>query len=221
MSKDLRIVIVGGGRVGYHTAQRLENRGHDLVIVEKDADRVQFLSDQYIASVIHGDGGRPSVLREAQLGRSDIIAGLTSCGAMTNMGICMTAQQIAPEIKTVARIDHGDHEEFEEIVDAVVYPEELAAHAAANDIIDVSGGGVRTIEEITDRLELVEIEVTENAPAAGKSLESVSFPRGAVVVAEQNTGAFPGPDMMLKPGVQYVLAVQTDVTNEVVRLLRG
>jgi trk system potassium uptake protein TrkA len=27
MSKDLRIVIVGGGPVGYHTAQRLDNRG--------------------------------------------------------------------------------------------------------------------------------------------------------------------------------------------------
>ncbi|MFB6242487.1 MAG: TrkA family potassium uptake protein [Halobaculum sp.] len=221
MSKDLRIVIVGGGRVGYHTAQRLHNRGHDLVIVEKDDDRVEFLSNQYIGSVIHGDGGRPSVLREAQLERSDVVAGLTSYGAMTNVGICMTAQRIAPNIKTVARIDHGEHEEFEEIVDAVVYPEELAAHAAANDIIDVSGGGVRTIEEITDRLELVEIEVTERAPAAGKSLAAVSFPRGAVVVVKQDTGVFPGPDMVLEPGVQYILAVQTDVTDEVIRLLRG
>lgn len=221
MSKDLRIVIVGGGRVGYHTAQRLDNRGHDIVIIEKDDDRVEFLSDQYIGSVVHGEGGRPSVLRQAQLERSDVIAGLTSYGTMTNVGICMTAQRIAPEIKTVARIDHGDHEEFEEIVDAVVYPEELAANAATNDILDVGGGGVRTIEEITDRLELIQIEVAERAPAAGKSLEAVSFPRGAVVVAEQRTGAFPGPDMVLEPGVQYILAVQTDVTDEVVRLLRG
>jgi trk system potassium uptake protein TrkA len=37
-SKDLRIVIVGGGHVGYHTAERLSNRGHDIVIIEKDED---------------------------------------------------------------------------------------------------------------------------------------------------------------------------------------
>lgn len=221
MSSDLRIVIVGGEHVGYHTAQRLNNRGHDVIIIEKDEDRVDFLSDQYIASVIHGDGGRPSVLREARLEQSDVIAALTSYGAMTNLGICMTAQRIAPDIKTVARIDHGDHEEYEEMVDDVVYPEELAAHAAANDIIDVSGGGVRTIEEITTQLELIEIEVAEGAPAAGKSLEAVSFPRGALVVAEQSTGSFPGPDMVLEPGIQYILAVRTDVTDEVVRLLRG
>lgn len=221
MSRDLRIVIVGGEHVGYHTAQRLDNRGHDVIIIEKDEDRVEFLSDQYIASVIQGDGGRPSVLREARLEQSDVIAALTSHGAMTNLGICMTAQWIAPDIKTVARIDHGDHEEYEEMVDAVVYPEELAAHAAANDIIDVSGGGVRTIEEVTNQLELIEIEVAEGAPAAGKSLEAVSFPRGSLVVAEQSTGSFPGPDMVFEPGIQYILAVRTDVTDEVVRLLRG
>lgn len=221
MSKDLRIVVVGGGHVGFQTARRLHARGHDVVIVEKDPDRVEFLTDQYVATVIQGDGGRPSILRETQPGKSDVVAALTDYGAMTNIGICMTAQRIAPEVKTVARIDHGDHEEYEEMVDAAVYPEALAAHAAANEVIDVSDGGVRTIEEVTETLELVEIEVAEGAPAAGKRLESVALPRGAVVVADQHSGEFPGPGTVLEPGNQYILAVQTAVADEVVRLLRG
>lgn len=221
MSKDLRVVIVGGGHVGYHAAERLGRRGHNIVIIEKDPDRVEFLSDQYVASVIQGDGGRPSVLRQAKLGRSDVIAALTAYGAMTNLGICMTAQRIAPSIKSVARIDHGDDEEFEEMVDAVVYPGKLAANAAANEVIKVSGGGVRTIEEVTSSLELIEITVAEEAPAAGKTLEAVSLPRGALVVTDLQSGAFPGPETVLEPGRQYVLAVQTAVTDEVVRLLRG
>lgn len=221
MNKDLRIVIVGGGRVGYHTAEQLANRGHDLVLVEEDEDRAAFLSDQYLATVINGDGGRPSVLEEAQLERSDVVAALTGAGATANVGICMTAQQIAPDIDTVARVDHDTDDEFDALVDAVVYPERLAANMAANDIIDVSGGGVRTMTELTDRLELVSIEVAEDAPAADRSLEAVALPRGALVVADPNTGSFPGPDTVLEPGVRYVLAVQTDVTGEVVRLLRG
>lgn len=221
MSNDLRVVIVGGGHVGYHTAKRLDRRGHDVLIVEKDDDRVAFLNDQYVATVVHGEGGRPSILREARLERADVVAALTSYGSMTNLGICMTAQRIAPEIRTVARIDHGDEEEYEEMADAVVYPEELAAHAAANEVIAVSDGGVRTIEEMTDKLELVEITVAEGAPAAGKTLEAVSFPRGALVVAEQGSGEFPVPETVLEPGVGYILAVQAAVTDEVVRLLRG
>ncbi|SDX76179.1 potassium channel family protein [Halobellus clavatus] len=218
---DLRVVIVGGKHVGYHTARRLDNRGHDVVIIEKDEDRADFLSDQYIASVIHGDGGRPSILRQADLARSDVLASLTSYGAMTNLGICMTGQRIAPDIRTVARIDHGDDEEYEEMVDAVVYPEELAAYAAANEVIKISDGGVRTIEEITDDLELMEITVSENAPVAGKTLEAVSLPRGAVVVADNESDQFPGPDTVFEPGRAYILAVRTGVTDEVVRLLRG
>jgi trk system potassium uptake protein TrkA len=58
MGADLRVVILCRGHVSYHTARRLHNRGHDSV--EKDEDRVEFLSDQYIATVIQGDGGRPS-----------------------------------------------------------------------------------------------------------------------------------------------------------------
>lgn len=221
MGTDLRVVIVGGGHVGYHTAHRLANRGHDVVIIEKDEDRVEFLSDQYIATVIHGDGGRPSILRQADLKRADVLASLTNYGAMTNIGICMTGQRIAPDARTVARIDHGDDEEYEEMVDAVVFPEELAAHAAANEVIDVSDGGVRTIEEVSDDLELVEITVSRDAPVAGKTLEAVALPRGAVVVADKTSGPFPGPDTVLAPGGQYVLAVKADVTDEVVRLLRG
>ena len=221
MPQDLRVVIVGGGHVGYHTAVRLENRGHDVVIVEKDEDRVDFLTDQYVATVIHGQGGRPSVLRQTGLERSDVVAALTDYGAMTNLGICMTAQRIAPDVRTVARIDHGDDDEFGEMVDAVVYPEELAAHAAANEVIQVSGGGVRTIEEVTADLELTEVRVEPGAPAAGKSLESVSFPRGALVVTDTRTSEFPTPETVLEPGVRYVLAVHADVADEVVRLLRG
>jgi len=221
MRKDLRVVVVGGGHVGYNTAEALHNRGHDVVVVEQDAERVEFLNDSYVATVIHGDGGRPDVLRQADLDRSDVVAALTDRGTMTNLGICATAERIAPEIHTVARTDQPEEPEFHEMVDAAVYPGKLAANAAANQVIQVSGGGVRTIEQVTADLELVEIEIDPGAPAAGKRLEEVAFPRGAVVVADEHRGQFPGPDTVLEPGWPYVLAVPTSVTDEVVRLLRG
>jgi len=221
MSTDLRVVIVGGHHVGYHAAEHLDDRGHDVVIVEKDRDRVEYINDQYVATVIHGDGGRPSVLRQAGLERSDVVAALTGYGAMTNLGICMTAERIAPEVKTVARIDHGDTEEYGGMADAIVYPEQLAAHTAVNEITAVAGGGVRTIERVTGSLELVEVTVAEGAPAAGKRLADISFPRGALVVADCETEQLPGPDIELRPGCRYILAVQASVSDEVMQLLRG
>jgi len=221
MSADLRVVIVGGQHVGYHAARRLSDRGHDVVVVEKDRERVEFLSEQYDATVIHGDGGRRSILRQAGLDRSDIVAALTGYGAMTNIGICAMATEIEPDIGTVARIDHGDREEYAGLVDRVVYPEELAAHAATNEIVHVAGGGVRTIEQVTGDLTLLELTVAADAPVAGRELRDVAFPRGAVVVAGRDSNQLPGPEMVLEPGFRYVVAVKTDISDEVVRLLRG
>jgi trk system potassium uptake protein TrkA len=221
MSVDLRVVVVGGQHVGYHAARQLSDRGHDVVIIEKDRDRVEFLSDQYDATIIQGDGGRQSILRQAGLGRSDVIAALTGYGAMTNIGICMMATKIEPDIGTVARIDHGDRDEYTGMVDQVVYPEELAAHAATNEIVHVAGGGVQTVEEVTGDLTLLELTVSGDAPVADRELREVAFPKGAVVVAGRDSNQLPGPDMVLEPGLRYLVAVRSTISDEMVRLFRG
>lgn len=40
-------------------------------------------------------------------------------------------------------------------------------------------------------------------------------------MTDTRTGEFPTAETVLEPGVRYVLAVQTSVTDEVVQLLRG
>jgi trk system potassium uptake protein TrkA len=221
MAEDLRVVIVGGQHVGYHAARHLSERGHDIVIIEKDRDRVAFLSEQYDATIIQGDGGRQSILRQADLGRSDVLAALTGYGAMTNIGICTMAADLEPDIGTVARIDHGERDEYTGLVDQVVYPEELAAHAATNEIIHVAGGGVQTVEEVTGDITVLELTVAGDAPVAGRELSAVAFPRGAVVVAGRDSNQLPGPEMVLEPGFRYLVTVRTDISDEVVRLFRG
>ncbi|MFB6126533.1 MAG: TrkA family potassium uptake protein [Halolamina sp.] len=220
MSEDLRVVIVGGQHVGFHAAKQLDDHGHDVTIIEKDERRAEYLSDQYVATVIQGDGGRPGVLRQADLDRADAVAALTGYGAMTNVGICAVARTIDSEVNTVARIDHGETEEYDDVVDAVVYPERLAAYEATNEILNVTSGGVRTLEQGAPGLELLEVTVAEDAPAAGKRLADVSFPRGAVVIADYESQTV-GPDMELRAGYRYLVGVQSGVSDETIRLLRG
>jgi len=220
MSKDLRVIIAGGGHVGFHAAEHLDQRGHDVVIVEKDGDRCEYLQDQYVATLIEGDATRPGVLRQAQPERSDVIASMIGGATGTNIGVCMTAQRLAPDIRTVARIDHGG-DEYDEMVDAVVYPERLAAHDATNEVIRVAGGGVRTIEQVDEDLELLEVEVTADAPAANKRSSDVHFPRGSLVIQHRGEDRLAAGDTVLEPGERYVVATNPESSDELVRLLRG
>ncbi|MFB6361828.1 MAG: TrkA family potassium uptake protein [Halobacteriales archaeon] len=221
MSVDLRAIIVGGGHVGYHMAELLDSRGHDVVIIEADKERCRFLNDQYVATVIEGDATRPSVLRQAQPERSDVIASMIGDSVGTNIFICSTAESMNPDIDTVARIDQGDQEEYEDMVDGVIFPEELAAHSAANEVIQVCGGGVRTIEEFSEHLELLEIEVTEESPAANKRFDEIGFPRGSVIIQRRDDKELATGETVLAPGVRYLVAVNPEASNELMRLMRG
>jgi trk/ktr system potassium uptake protein len=60
----LRIVFIGAGTLTRATTKRLLSEGHEVVIVEKDAEVIEELSDEYDCSFVHGDGSRPSILAD-------------------------------------------------------------------------------------------------------------------------------------------------------------
>ena len=126
-TQDLNILIVGGGRVGLRTAQTLDNRGHDITIIERDADRSSDAADRYIATVIEGDATRPSILQQANLDAIDVIAALTA-DLGTNLSVCLTAERYGSPIRTIMRrTDTDDDNEYADLVDTTVFPERAGA----------------------------------------------------------------------------------------------
>jgi trk system potassium uptake protein TrkA len=210
-------VIAGGGEMGVRTAELLSDRGHDVVIVEADHDRCQELADAYLATIIEGDAARPETLRQTQPTRSDVVAALTN-DETTNFAVCMAAQRMAPQVRTVMRVDGTPDDLYEEYVDGLVFPERLGARAATNEI---AGSGVRTIEDVAGNVEIVEVEITEEAPVAGKRLDEVRLPRGSLIIVDYRGDRIGGPDTVLEVGNRYVVAVESDVADEVMNLMRG
>lgn len=213
----LDIIIAGGGRVGFETATLLGNRDHNVTVVEPDGDRCDSLADEYVATIIRGDASDPDILRQTDVERSDVIAGLTGEPGL-NLAVCMEAKQMQPEIRTVARIDNRDQEGYGQFVDETVFPESAGAHTAANEI---EGSDVRTLADVTGTLDIMEIRVKEGAPAAGKALRSVRFPSGTLVISDDDGERVARPETTLAPGKRYVIAVEPDVVDEVLNLLRG
>ena len=217
MPTNLRVVIAGGGEVGLRTARLLDDRGCTVVLVESDPERCAALSEEYVATVIEGDASRPGVLRQANLADSDVLAALTH-HEPTNFAVCQAARAMA-DLRTVMRVERDPDELYVEFVDGVVFPEHHGARVAANHI--VGGVGVRTIEEVTGDLEIMEVEVDDDAPAAGRRLDQVRLPRGSLIVSDAAGGRIGGPDTVLEAGDRYIVAVEAAVADEVLNLLRG
>lgn len=213
----LDTIIAGGGRVGFETTILLDGRGHDVTVVEPDGDRCDDIADEYVATVIRGDASDPDILRQADVSGSDVIAGLTGLPGL-NLAICMEAKQLNPEIRTVARIANRKQERYGQFVDETVFPEGAGARVAANEI---EGSDVRTLADVTGTLDIMEIRVEEGAPAAGKALSDVRFPSGTLVISDDDGERVARPETTLAPGKRYVIAVEPDVADEVMNLLRG
>ncbi|MDY6780805.1 MAG: TrkA family potassium uptake protein, partial [Halobacteria archaeon] len=192
------------------------DRGHNVVVIENDPERVERLSDEYIATIINGDATQPSVLRQAGLDKADAVAALTGVTG-DNLATCMVAEKITDDVATVMRTERDVGNEYSGFVDEIVYPE----RAGGRFVVNAIESGIQTIEGIGTEFEVMRVEVAQDAPVAGKKLSEVKFPRGSLVLSDEKGEGLAGPETVLEPGRSYVVAVESDVTDEVVNLMRG
>jgi len=73
----MRFVFVGGGTLSVLTARMLAGRRHEVVIIERSLEVIEQLQEELDVGVIHGDGSRPAILREADPETTDLLFCLT------------------------------------------------------------------------------------------------------------------------------------------------
>lgn len=73
----MRVVFIGGSELTRQTAQQLLKNHYEVVIVEKEKNRIDELSEMLDAGFIHGDGSKPAILHEADPAATDYLFCLT------------------------------------------------------------------------------------------------------------------------------------------------
>ena len=209
------VVIAGSGRVGHRVAEHFADRGRNVTVIDPDRDAVGAVDHDHI-EVLEGDATKPSVLRAAVTDRTEVVGALTD-KEDTNLVVCMAAKTFAPEVRTVARIRDRGGDEYGEYVDEVYFPERASVRAAVNAL---TGSDVRTIEEVTGDLEILDIRVGYDAPAAGRVVSEV-LPAGSVVIAETDGHVAVQHSTTLVEGRRYLIAADRDVVGEVIRQCTG
>ncbi|MEX2627573.1 MAG: Trk system potassium transporter TrkA [Ilumatobacteraceae bacterium] len=102
----MHVVIVGGGEVGWHLAERLQAEQHDVVLIEIDERIARSIGEALDIQVLVGNACHPSVLLEAGAERAALIAGVTQNDEV-NLIVSLLAKQFGVE-RTVVRIQSDD-----------------------------------------------------------------------------------------------------------------
>ena len=214
MTDTEHVVVAGGGRVGHRVARHFADRGRRVTVI--DTDPGASASTVGDVEYVMGDATKPPVLREALTEDTTVLGALTD-REDTNLAVCMAASRLQPGIRTVARIEEEEGDEYTEYVDEVYFPERASVKAAVNAI---TGSDVRTLEGVTGDLELLDVRVDYDAPAAGEVVED-ALPEGSVVVARTDGHVAVQHSTKLVAGRRYVVAADPDVADVVLRQLRG
>jgi len=169
----MKILIVGAGEVGSHLATLLSREEQDIVLVDRDAAKLDPLDAKYNLLTICGSPTSFATLREARAGKCDLFVAVTPFET-DNITACAIAKSMGAK-KTVARIDNfeymmDEHRAFfrEHGVDSVIYPEYYAAREI---LIALNHTWVRHWFEMWNgELILIGVKLRDNASIVGMKL---------------------------------------------------
>ena len=100
----MKVVVVGGGKVGFYLAQTLMEHGHEPHLIEKDKKTCARVADMLDIPIICGDGTMIDVLNSAGINDADALIGVTGQDE-NNLIACQLAKRCDVR-RTVARVNN-------------------------------------------------------------------------------------------------------------------
>ncbi len=207
-----KVMIVGGGMVGFYLAARLEGMGFDLKLIEIDAQRCRFIADDLSRTMIlNGDGTDISLLREEGAGDMDVVFAVTGLDEK-NLLCSLLARQLGAK-KIISRVNKSAYIKLFELVgvDRAVSPGQVTG----DEVLHLVIGSEDVITLSDERIELVDFAVRKGAKIIGKNIAR-ELPEDSIggMVLRDGKPMVPGDDFVVGEGDRvFVLALHQAISK--------
>lgn len=211
-----KVVIVGGGQLGYYLAQALEKTDTSVKIIEKNSKRCDFLVENLTKSIVlKGDGTDQELLLEENIGETDALVVVTD-DEEENVLISLLGQQMGAK-QTITRISKSS---YLPLVNAVGLERVISPRmSAANAILQfIRRGKVLSVTQIKgEEAEVIEFEALETSYLVGRPLAGLKFPKGAIIGAIVRNGEMLIPDgeSIIEPKDRVVILARKEAIPQV------
>ena len=203
---DMKIFIVGGGKIGRALTVQLARDGYVLTVIDREESVVDSMSNTVDVISFQGNGASYATLKELNASEADIFIAVTDSDEL-NILSCMTAHMMGAK-HTIARIRDVDYSRQNRF-----YKDKLGLSmsinpelATAMEIYRLLRFPLATRVEVfaRGRAELVEMSVGENSTLAGKSLIEINRNMGInlliCAVVQEGQAFVPKGDTVLQTG---------------------
>lgn len=216
------IVIVGCSESGFHLSKMLLASGHEVVVIDKDRERCQLLSDDSGVVTVQGDGATERTLSQAGITRADIVIATTDRDE-TNLVICQLSKGIFGVPRTMALIKDPKNEPIFHVVgvDVVVN----AIHLILSSFEEGIPGRplIHLMNLRVPETELISVSLPEDAAVVGKRLGEVELPPHSFVslVVKKGGAQMPTDGLVLEADDELVAVTRTGHEQVLYETLTG
>lgn len=218
----MNIVIVGGGKIGFFLAQRLNHNGHAVTIIEKDVQTSQSIAENSDILVIQGDGCDPKVLEQAGCDRTDVVAAVTGDDE-DNLVISQLAKDTFKVRRTVARVNDPKNERiFNELgVDVAVDSTAIIAKIIEEEVSLDDFINLLTFKK--GKYALVRVDLVETSPVINKAVREIDLPPDSalVTVIRGEEIIIPRDDLILKEKDDVIAITKIENESQMIQALLG
>lgn len=214
-----KIMILGGGRIGYYIASKLENKA-DIKIIEKDAERCKFLSKHLGKSLIlHGDGADKQLLIEENINNMDLYIACSNNDEL-NIMASLLAKKLGAK-KVIALVNRTDYVPLAHNlgIQSVLSPRLITA---SNILRYVRRGEVLSLTAIAEnKAEIMEVLVNKNSSLIGVTLKDKAFPKNSILgaIIRDDRIIIPTGEDYIKQGDKLIIFTLKDSIKEIEKLL--
>jgi trk system potassium uptake protein len=177
----MRILVIGAGEVGRHICQQLSMEDHEVILIDRNADRLKRAARDLNILGIEGNGASARILEEACISKADLFIAVTDIDEV-NLIACIMAKEYGI-LRRVARVRNEEYfsgasplNEHRLGIDLLINPDQVMAQ----EILRISE--VSEAFEVADfahgEVVLVGYEIKGGNPVCGITLADLKDLRG-------------------------------------------
>lgn len=200
----MKIIVVGGGKVGTALCRSLVDEKHDVILIEQDENVLKQITKRYDIIGIKGNGANFKILEQADVEDCDIFITMTEHDEVNMVSAVLAKKMGAKE--TIVRVRNPEYSNsyFKEKnilgFSMVVNPELLAARHIANNIDFPNAISVEHFA--SGRVVLMEFNIKPNSQLCNMSLAQFRKRFGNVLICaieRDHQLIIPNGDMSILP----------------------
>ena len=214
-----KILIIGGGNIGFHLAKMLEENfeGTRIKIIEKNKLRAEEIATELSSSiVINGDALDEEILKEANLEESETVLALTNDDE-NNIMACVLAEKSGQKKRTIAIVNKSNYSLLQSSlnIDDLVDPRMTTVSRIME---HVHKGTIGTVYSLLDgEYEFIEAKVLEKSELLNKKIKESNLPKDIRIgaILRKDAVIIPRSDFIFEKDDLVVLLAKRDQLKEI------